>query len=218
MLLYVFAYWLRDKVANSPVYGFRGDVSTVDRAATLLGNRAIRLIALSVSFLQTFDEKLQASAAFDPREFWKHSLGCAAVAEELGGQGGGHPGAGGATIPKGSEERFINTVEKLLSARLDNNIKEEAHNLEKTEPTGTLSTSPSSQKERGAQAVASGQTRSQEEGKAYGRINEGTPAQGEGEGREEEGQGREEGRAAKKRSSPDSKEMERQGLVRYLFS
>jgi len=33
---------------------------------------------------------------------------------EFGGEGGGHPGASGATIPRGNEEKFINTIERLI--------------------------------------------------------------------------------------------------------
>jgi len=39
----------------------------------------------------------------------------AKAAENAGGQGGGHSGAAGATIPDGSEEIFIETVEGMLS-------------------------------------------------------------------------------------------------------
>ena len=37
-----------------------------------------------------------------------------AKAKEIGGEGGGHKGAAGATIPKGEEENFIKLVEKTL--------------------------------------------------------------------------------------------------------
>ena len=37
------------------------------------------------------------------------------AAEEVGGSGGGHPGAAGARIPEGSFEKFLNTLDKLLS-------------------------------------------------------------------------------------------------------
>jgi RecJ-like exonuclease len=42
------------------------------------------------------------------------------AAEECEGQGGGHPGASGATIPYGSEERFINAIEKILTNKYSN--------------------------------------------------------------------------------------------------
>jgi RecJ-like exonuclease len=37
------------------------------------------------------------------------------VASKLGGEGGGHLGAAGATIPKGKEEEFINFVEQMIT-------------------------------------------------------------------------------------------------------
>jgi len=38
---------------------------------------------------------------------------------EIGGEGGGHAGAAGATIPRGKEENFINTIERLIKIRLE---------------------------------------------------------------------------------------------------
>lgn len=157
----------------------------------------------------------------------------ATVAEEFGGEGGGHDGAAGATIPAGSEERFINTVEKLLSGHIANqeepkepvavgalsgpesrdievnNIKEGAHNIEE-QSAGIMDhdhMAPNPGRDEGAQE------------KGHGRKDEGPPEEGEGKGREEAGPGREESRPeAEERGSPGSKEVERQGLVRYLFS
>ncbi len=188
----------------------------------------------------------------------------AKVGKEFGGQGGGHAGAAGATIPADSEDRFISTVEQLLSVHIvnqepekapepvavqesvqtpvkkemtapvhagaehqDNYIKAQSHNIEKQpeaqEPvvvksqvkeidsahTGTLMPG---EKEVHAGTLMPGE-------KGYGREHQGTGTEREGKGREEESAGREEGLPeAKKRGSPGSKEMERQGLVRYLFS
>ncbi|MBW6451117.1 MAG: DHH family phosphoesterase [DPANN group archaeon] len=53
----------------------------------------------------------------------KINLGAALkkVSEELKGEGGGHNLAGGAKIPKGSEERFIKLLDNLLKEQLNNN-------------------------------------------------------------------------------------------------
>ncbi len=45
----------------------------------------------------------------------------AKAAEKAGGQGGGHSGAAGATIPPGSEEAFISAVEEILSPGKETN-------------------------------------------------------------------------------------------------
>jgi signal transduction histidine kinase/HD-like signal output (HDOD) protein/CheY-like chemotaxis protein len=72
------------QAANSAQYGFRGEVTTVERAAALLGNNSVRAIALSVSFFQTFRGRMAPGDEFDPRDFWKHSIGCALLSESLG--------------------------------------------------------------------------------------------------------------------------------------
>jgi RecJ-like exonuclease len=47
----------------------------------------------------------------------------AAAVKETGGQGGGHSGAAGATIPKGAEKKFIELMEKALE-RIDLSVSE----------------------------------------------------------------------------------------------
>ncbi len=44
------------------------------------------------------------------------------VSVELGGEGGGHAAASGATIPAGTEELFVQKVDSLLQAALNKNI------------------------------------------------------------------------------------------------
>ncbi len=172
----------------------------------------------------------------------------AGAAGELGGQGGGHAGAGGATIPGGSEERFINTVEKLLIASgraPTGNIKGSDQKIEKALPgipnDNVENREVESENLEGVavHAVAERQTRNRVQGETVHAVPEGngvgvnekynqacdvngkaeakgTGAEGEGEGREGKDQGREaKGEAG---GSPGSQKMERQGLVRYLFS
>ena len=186
------------------------------------------------------------------------------IAGEFGGQGGGHAGAAGATIPRGSEERFISTVEKILSAdfghpqgnavqvavpstgkqeqhdvvhafrlpsgredvagNVDNNIKESVQ-IQGT-GSGSVPVSDGSQElperedvdSKGVLAFRLRHEVVRKEEKGYGRIHQGTGAEGEGKGREEAGQGREEGHEGEEGRGTGSKEMERKGLVRYLFS
>jgi len=46
------------------------------------------------------------------------------AASVVGGQGGGHAGAAGASIPKGEEERFINSIEEILKKVSENQNEE----------------------------------------------------------------------------------------------
>ncbi|HUR61999.1 MAG TPA: DHH family phosphoesterase [Candidatus Thermoplasmatota archaeon] len=46
------------------------------------------------------------------------SLAMRQAAASVGGEGGGHPGAAGATIPRGAEERFLAAVERVLEPQL----------------------------------------------------------------------------------------------------
>jgi single-stranded-DNA-specific exonuclease len=132
--------------------------------------------------------------------------------EVLGGQGGGHAGAGGATIPEGSEERFINTVEKLLiaSGRAPaGNIKGSAQNIEKAGQEAAAVNGEHNQ------AVAGHLIPKESQGEKHGKAEtEGTGVEGEEEGREAQRGEAREGSGG----SPGSQKMERQGLVRYLFS
>lgn len=70
------------RIANSALYGIGGEVSSVERAVTIVGLREVRDLAFGIC----------ASAAFEGipndlitvEDFWKHSLYCAAAAQSLG--------------------------------------------------------------------------------------------------------------------------------------
>jgi RecJ-like exonuclease len=46
------------------------------------------------------------------------SIACRKSAEELGGRGGGHPIASGATIPAGKEEKFLEIINELVKGQI----------------------------------------------------------------------------------------------------
>lgn len=69
------------RIANSAQYGYSGEISSVEHAIVVLGFRAVRNLALSVSALSVFNEGTSAKAA--RQHLWQHSLGCAAVARSL---------------------------------------------------------------------------------------------------------------------------------------
>jgi putative nucleotidyltransferase with HDIG domain len=72
-------------LANSAACGARGKVTTVDRAAALLGFKAVRSIALAVKVFECFDGATEPGGQrhFDRKEFWKHTLGVACTARRL---------------------------------------------------------------------------------------------------------------------------------------
>lgn len=63
------------RFANSPLYGFSGEVASIDRAVSLVGMREIRDLALAVSVKTTFDNIPNKIIAMS--DFWRHSLCCA---------------------------------------------------------------------------------------------------------------------------------------------
>lgn len=62
--------------------GVRGQVTSVDRAVSLLGFEAVRSAVLAVSVFQTFaDDSPNKTGHFSREEFWKHSVAVACCAE-----------------------------------------------------------------------------------------------------------------------------------------
>jgi HD-like signal output (HDOD) protein len=70
------------RVANSAALGMAGKVDTISRAATVLGVRAVRDLALGVSAVHSFDGIPVELITME--SFWIHGLLCAAAARELG--------------------------------------------------------------------------------------------------------------------------------------
>lgn len=68
------------RLANSPYYGLRREVASVDRAVGLLGLTEVRNIALSVSVISDFSVGF-GGETFDWEQFWDHSSGCGLIAK-----------------------------------------------------------------------------------------------------------------------------------------
>lgn len=62
------------KFANSALYGFSGNVATVERAISLVGMREIRDLVLSVAIKTTFGNISNKIVSME--DFWRHSLCC----------------------------------------------------------------------------------------------------------------------------------------------
>lgn len=72
------------QIANSPIYGFAGEIRSVDHATVVLGMRALRDLAISTAVCDAFASGGGESARAR-RELWLHSLSCGAIARTLAG-------------------------------------------------------------------------------------------------------------------------------------
>lgn len=75
-------------VANSAFYGLQAQVTTVQRAATVLGLREIRNIVLAVG-IRALGRKRPVSKDFDLDGYWRHQFHVAMAARDLGRRLGG---------------------------------------------------------------------------------------------------------------------------------
>jgi len=71
------------KVANTPLYGYAGKVSSLQQAAGLLGPGAIRNIVLTTPILERYQED-DSPPPFDYSKLWLHMTVTAALAGSLG--------------------------------------------------------------------------------------------------------------------------------------
>ncbi len=70
------------RVANSPWYGVRAQVKTLDRAVTLLGINATLSLALSFSLVRSL--RRSRGARFDHRSYWRRSVIAATATRVMG--------------------------------------------------------------------------------------------------------------------------------------
>lgn len=69
------------QVANSSLYGYSGNITTVSRAVVVLGFRAVRNLALAIAASSVYAHGETSHA--ERSRLWRHSVGCAAVARLL---------------------------------------------------------------------------------------------------------------------------------------
>lgn len=73
-------------VANSPLYGIKRKVSSIEFAILVLGFQEIKNIIMALAFVETM--KAAPSDYFDPMDFWLHSLvvgtGAKGISQNLG--------------------------------------------------------------------------------------------------------------------------------------
>lgn len=68
-------------LANGSVFGFAGEVRTVEHAIVVLGQKKVRNLAVSVAAEQAF--ATGATAVEQRRQLWHHSLACGVLARAL---------------------------------------------------------------------------------------------------------------------------------------
>ncbi|MCB1059357.1 MAG: HDOD domain-containing protein [Calditrichaeota bacterium] len=70
------------KLVNSPYYGIRGTMTSVQQSVIFLGVSNLRNLVLSTSVLDLFDQEVRVGS-FSIKELWVHSLATACAAREL---------------------------------------------------------------------------------------------------------------------------------------
>lgn len=70
------------RIANSPFYGLRREVSSIARAVVILGFEEVRSIAIGLSLTGIFSHDL-GFEEFDAKGIWLHSIGVAKVSKML---------------------------------------------------------------------------------------------------------------------------------------
>lgn len=71
------------KIVNSPFYGLRNEIDSIERASVLIGLSAIKNIAISLSTADYF-KKNYALYGKTGKELWNHSFVTALICEEMG--------------------------------------------------------------------------------------------------------------------------------------
>ncbi len=169
------------------------------------------------AFADTEDGRIKVSARMDD-SLAERGINLKEVLETItkttGGEGGGHTAAGGATIPKDGLETFIEMSQQLISEALR---KREAV-PERTRLMESLMDDVEDETESDTQNnLNSTEHKIQENGDYYG-IGESKGPREERAGADREVKEEERRKEQGKVQGPVSKEVERQGLVRYLGS
>lgn len=80
------------KLVNSPFYGMRQEISSIDRATVLLGFNSVKNIALALSLDQYFQKPFNMYGTTG-KAIWQHSYKVACISQEIGKELGLDPDA-----------------------------------------------------------------------------------------------------------------------------
>jgi putative nucleotidyltransferase with HDIG domain len=78
------------RIANSPVFGQQGKITTISRAITVLGVRQVRDLTVGITAVHTFDGI--ANELVTMASFWRHSVLCAVAADQIAARRGARRG------------------------------------------------------------------------------------------------------------------------------
>lgn len=74
------------RLANSPYYSSRGDITDINRCVSVLGYRTVRQVAICVTVATSMVSAVAKSKGrLDYRELWRHSVVTGAIAKHLAG-------------------------------------------------------------------------------------------------------------------------------------
>lgn len=71
------------RVANSPIYGFSGQIDTISKAVFYIGFNEIKNLVAASSTIDMFS-KAKASLNFSPVDLWKHSVAVGVITRIIG--------------------------------------------------------------------------------------------------------------------------------------
>ncbi len=71
------------KMCNSPYYGLRHKVASLDHAIAVLGVNALVDVVLSSGLLQVFGDRPQQGYLLKKGQLWRHSVACGLIAQKL---------------------------------------------------------------------------------------------------------------------------------------
>jgi len=71
------------KAVNSPIYGLRGKVSSIEQSIVYLGFNEVKNLVLALSVIEMFS-KVKGLDTIKPKEFWKYSMGVGILSRKIG--------------------------------------------------------------------------------------------------------------------------------------
>lgn len=71
------------KAANSPIYGFRGRITTISQAIIFIGFEEVRNLVIAMGIIDVF-RKLKGNFPVNPVDLWKHSIAVGIITRLLG--------------------------------------------------------------------------------------------------------------------------------------
>jgi len=71
------------KAANSPIYGYRGKISTITQAIVYIGFQEVRNLIIAMGIIDIFKNS-KMNFPFNPVDFWKHSIAVGTITRLIG--------------------------------------------------------------------------------------------------------------------------------------